>query len=255
MFKEFSIQAFSVRNKMESYEDIKKCFNSLAQMGYTGVQTAGAFKFCTAEQYAAAARTAGLKIIGTHNYIPELDKMDEFIAELKVLGTTNGGIGGLKEPSVKVWCEKIEHINRVAEVLAKHGMKFTYHQHSWEFGKLEGVRPIDLLYDGLDKNNVSIVLDTYWILAAGGDINAMLEKFAGRVDILHLKGRALDYQENAPYMAPLSDGNTDFVPIIKTAWDTGVKHICVEQDNWANGADSLECAAKSADYLKRILEI
>ena len=254
MFKEFSMQLFSVRDTMESYEGIKNCFKALKEMGYSGAQTAGIPTCCTHEEFAAAARDADIKIIGTHVFTPKLEQLDDFIAYHKLLNTTNCGTGGEKMASAKDWIALIDRINRISEELAKHGMKFTYH-HSWEFGKIDGVRPIDLLCDGLDKNNTSIVLDTFWVVAAGGDVNVMLEKLAGRVDVLHLKDRGLRYEENTPYQAPLGEGNIEFMPILKTAWDTGVKHICVELDDWPNGTTSLQCAKISADNLKKMLGI
>lgn len=54
----------------------------------------------------------------------------------------------------------IEKINRLAENLSKHGMKFTYHHHAHEFGMIDGFRPMDLFVDGFDKNNVTFVPET-----------------------------------------------------------------------------------------------
>ena len=53
--------------------------------------------------------------------------------------------------SGKEYIDLIEKINRLAENLSKHGMKFTYHHHAHEFGMIDGFRPMDLFVDGFDK--------------------------------------------------------------------------------------------------------
>lgn len=49
-------------------------------------------------------------------------------------------------------------------------MKFTYHNHSHEFIRLEnGKTAMEMLMEGLDSKNTTFVLDTYWVQHGGGD--------------------------------------------------------------------------------------
>ena len=254
MYKDISMQLYSVRNHMKNIDDIRGCFKELRKIGYTGSQVAEKFDTYTYAEYAQAAKDAGIEIIGTHGNIPEdVDNIDDYVNNHKILGTTNAGIGGFFVKTVKEYVDMIEKVNRLAENLSKHGMKFTYHHHAHEFGRIDGVRPMDLLVDGFDKNNVTFVLDTYWLVHAGLDINAWIEKLAGRVDILHLKDRAVCPISGNASITEVGSGNIDFAPIIKTAAATGVKHISEEQDVWPETRDSLDCAKMSFDYLNNLL--
>lgn len=256
MFKNVGLQLYSVRNHMGTLEDIRTTFKTLGEIGYTEAQTAGGFPFGVKE-FADAAKDAGIKIVGTHYSLPEnLDDISEYVEIHKILGTTNAGVGGGKYGTTKAEVfDYIEKVNILADKLSKYGMKFTYHHHSHEFGKVDGKPVFHYMVDGFDKKNVSFVLDTYWLSHAGCDVNAWIEKLAGRVDILHLKDKAVKIGTNDGYITEVGNGNLDFESIIKVADASGVKHICVEQDSWPDGNDSLECAKISFDNIAKILKI
>lgn len=249
MYKNLGLQLYSVRNHMEDEEGVKYTFKRLAEIGYTEAQTAGAFP-CPVEKFAEYAKDAGIKIVGTHYGFPaDLNDITDYVNLHKTLGTTNAGVGGGAYGKTKEEIlAYIDKVNTLAEKLKDYGMKFTYHHHSHEFGKVGGARVIDYFVDGFDKNNVSFVLDTYWLQNAGADVTTWIEKLAGRVDILHIKDRAVKFGANEGFITEIGSGNLDFDKIIKTAEATGVKHICVEQDTWPLGFDSLDCVKKSFDY-------
>lgn len=254
MFKNIGLQLYSVRNHMETLEGVRDTFKRLAEIGYTEAQTAGGF-VGGVEAYSQAAKDAGIKIVGTHYGFPtDLNDIDEYVAIHKALGTTNAGVGGGKYGSTKAEVMAyIEQVNTLADKLSKYGMKFTYHHHTHEFGKVDGKPVFQYMIEGFDKKNVSFVLDTYWLSHAGCDVNAWIEKLAGRVDILHLKDKAVKIGSNDGYITEVGNGNLDFKSIIKVAEASGVKHLCVEQDTWPLGFDSIDCVKKSYDYLAKIL--
>lgn len=254
MYTKLASQLYSVRDFMGDEQAVRETFKRLAEFGYTQAQTAGDFP-CSVESFAQAAKDAGIEIIGTHYSAPyDLNGLDEYIRIHKVLGTTNAGVGGgcARGPK-EVILNYIEKANALAEKLAEHGMKFTYHHHSYEFAKWEGKRTIEYLLDGLDPKNTSICADTYWMQYGGVSIVDWLKKMEGRIDILHIKDMAVIPGKNDPYITEIGNGNIDFVSVLKAAEDTGVKYICVEQDDWPEGVSSLECAKRSADYFFNVL--
>lgn len=256
MYKNLGLQLYSVRNHMEDEAGIKETFRRLAEVGYTEVQTAGTFPI-SVEKFAQYANDAGIKIIGTHYGFPQdLDNIEDYVNIHKTLGTTNAGVGGGAYGKTKEEVlAYVEKVNVLAEKLSEYGMKFTYHHHSHEFAKVPGgARVIDYMVDGFDKKNVSFVLDTYWLQNAGVGIYDWLEMLAGRVDILHLKDRAVKFGTNDGYITEVGNGNIDFAKVLKVAEATGVKHICVEQDTWPLGFDSIDCVGKSAKYLKELMK-
>lgn len=254
MYTKLGLQLYSVRNHMADEEGVKETFKRLAEVGYTEAQTAGAFP-CPVEKFAQYAHDAGIEIVGTHYGFPaDPDNIEDYVNLHKTLGTTNAGVGGGAYGKTKEEIlAYIDKVNNLAEKLSAYGMKFTYHHHSHEFGKIGNSRVIDYFVDGFDKKNVSFVLDTYWLQHAGADVRVWIEKLAGRVDILHLKDKAVKFGTNEAYITEIGNGNLDFKSIIKTAEATGVKHLCVEEDTWPLGFDSIDCVKQSYDYLMSIL--
>ena len=259
--KEFGLQLYSVRDHMQDEEGVKETFKRLVGMGYTIGQTAGTYDFISPEKFAQYAHDAGMTICGTHYSWERIRKdVEGTVAYHKTLGTTNVGIGGMPfdaRANVDALNAFIDEFNSMAAEYAKHGMKLTYHNHSFEFKKLEDGRTLfDHLVEKLDKDNVSFVLDTYWLQHGGKDIREVIEMLAGRVDILHITDmeackdvRVGEATVSVPYITEIGSGNLNFKSIIKTAEACGVKCFVVEDDR-AVDVGSYEAVKRSADYIK-----
>ena len=240
---------------------IKEVFKTLAEMGYSYGQTAGTYDFITPEKYAEYAREAGIEICGTHyNWDRIRNDVEGTVAYHKALGTTNVGIGGMPwevRANVDTLNAFINEFNACAAKYAEYGMKLTYHNHSFEFKKLEDGRTLfDHLVEKFDKKNVSFVLDTYWLQHGGKDVREMIEMLAGRVDILHIKDMEACHtveiggsKIDIPYITEIGSGNLNFKSIIATAEACGVKYFVVEDDR-AVDVGSYDAVKKSADYIK-----
>lgn len=243
------LQAYSVRDFMTDKKDIDDTFRKLKAMGYDQLQTAGcAIPYA---DYAQLAKDNGLEIIGTHdNFNLMVEDFEAALENHRILGTTNMGIGGMRFNTCDEVRDFIEKANIIAEKLSKYGMKFTYHNHAHEFVRFEnGVSMFEMLTDGLDAENTSFVFDTYWAQFAGLDPIAMLEKLAGRIDIVHLKDMMID-RENVQKITSVGNGNMNWSGIIDACERTGVKYYIVEQDeNWE--PDCFAAVKMSAAYLKK----
>ena len=258
MKKELSIQVYTVRDAMQTAEQTADTFQKLAAYGYTGIQTAGAFSFGV-EAYAKAAQDAGLRVVGTHLGLDLLEDTQETVRIHKLLGTTKAGTGGMPGMGDESFDyatleHLIERMNRIAENLGHYGMKFTYHNHSREFARIHGRETImDILVKELDPKNASFVLDTYWVQHAGGNVLEWIEKLAGRIDILHLKDKAVPLHSNDGQITELGAGNLNFKEILRVADASGVKDYCYEQD-YNFRVDPLESAKESAAYFYSLFD-
>ena len=251
--QDIGLQLYTIRDCFTDEEHIRRALKEVAAMGYTQVQTAGLF--IGAEAFASALKDAGLQTVGTHyDWDIICSDPERTLREHRLLGTTNVGIGGMPEEargsrdSVLAFIEKA---NTVAARLAKEGMKFPYHNHDFEFKRLEdGRTTMDYLIEGLDPENISFVLDVYWVQHAGADVRRMIEKLAGRIDILHLKDMGACFgPREEPFITEIGNGNMDFRDIVATARQAGVKYFVVEQDgNFA--VDPMSSARASIDYLR-----
>ena len=256
MKRELGIQVYSVFNHMQTKEDVESTFKKLASYGYTQIHTAGEFSFGV-EEYARLAKESGLEVMGTHVSMDILEDIDEAVRIHKILGTTNAGVGSMP----KIWGENfskqdvfdfIKRANIVAEGLGKHGMKFTYHHHWMEFAKIGNDTIMDLMYKELNPTYTSFVLDPYWMQEGGVNILEWIEKYQGRLDILHLKDKGMNFAPFTGCITELGSGNINFKEVIRVANETGVKYLCYEQDN-NHKVDSLESAKQSAEYFFSIV--
>lgn len=255
MFKKLGIQLYTVRDYMNTSDDIRATFKKLKAMGYDQGQTAGcAIPFA---EFGKIAAEEGIEIVGTHEDFRNLyDNTEQAIKDHQALGTTNMGIGGMPGEfyeSEEKTLEFCKYANTIGERIKPYGMKFTYHNHSGEFKKFGGSDTMmDILLKNTDPETVSFVMDTYWVQHGGGDVCRWIEKFAGRIDILHLKDMRVKVWD--PEISEIGNGNLCWGEILKVAEETGVKSIVVEQDcNWMND-DPFESAKISADYLAQYLD-
>ncbi len=246
MSKRIGFQAWSVKDHMNNAEEIGTTFKTLAAAAYDCVQTAR----CPIpyEDYARLAKEAGLEICGTHEGFDDLTADPQLAMENhRILGTKNIGIGGWfnmkTEEDVK---DFIKRVNDFAAIIAKEGFKFTYHNHCREYIKFGNKTIMDMLLEGFDPATTSFVLDTYWVQAGGGDVRRELEKFAGRIDILHLKDMMMK-DDWAYQSTEVGNGNLWWDGILPLAEQIGVKYYVVEQE--AFPVDSLDSMAISAKYL------
>ena len=257
--KKLGLQLYTIRDYMKTEKDIDESFAKVVELGYTEAQTAG-FPAVPADVFAKLAKKNGLSIVGTHyDYDKIVTAPDETMQIHDMWGTKNVGIGGMPSEPRKNYDDLmrfIEQFNKSAELYAKQGYKLTYHNHSFEFVKVNGNKTImDYLYEGLDPKNVSFVLDTCWVANAGADVRYWMEKLAGRIDILHLKDIKVYRNEEGKYvntMTEIGNGNIYWDGVLETAEKIGVKHYIVEQDTCP--VDPFESLKTSADYLAKYLK-
>ena len=144
MFNKLGLQLYTVRDFMTDEMGIEKTFERLAKMGYTEGHTAG--DNVELPCYAELANRYGMKIVGTHyDFNKIVNSPKETMALHQKLGTTNVGIGGMPGDARRNYdnlMSFIDTFNKTAELYAKEGFKLTYHNHSFEFIKINGKKTI-----------------------------------------------------------------------------------------------------------------
>ena len=138
--------------------------------------------------------------------------------------------------------------NRAAERAKTKGLQFAYHNHDFEFNRVEGIVPFDLLLAETDPALVQYEMDVYWVTRAGSDPLAYVRNHPTRFSMLHIKDSA-----GAPEhrMVDVGAGSIDFAQILRldASQRGAVRHVFVEHDN---PADPLAFAKRSFDHLSRL---
>ncbi len=226
------LQTFTMRDFMKTESDIEFTLNKAAEIGYTTVQISGIGEI-NPKKLRAICDACQLEIVLTHTKQDRLlSETDQVIEEHNILGADYIGIGSMpgkyRDPAFIQ--NFIKEYTPVAEKIADAGKLFMYHNHAFEFEKMNGKRIIDSLIEGFPAELMGFTLDTYWVQNAGCDVYAWFERLKDRVPCIHLKDMAV--VNGQPVMAPIYEGNINFDPLLKMLAEHGkTKYALVEQDN------------------------
>lgn len=194
---------------------------------------------------------------------------DKIVDNCKTLDVDLVRIGMLPFESMKsleTVLDFCREANEYAIRLKEHGIKLYYHNHHVEFKKYDGKFLLDIIAE--ECPDLGFELDLHWVQRAGASPIETLKRFAGKVDLIHLKDyRVGDIPEeafasldegdimtfynaftNIIEFAELGQGSMDYKPIIEQALESGVRYMLVEQD-MLYGRDPFDCLADSRDHL------
>lgn len=264
-----ALQLYSVREDLE--RDFDGTLAKVKAMGYDCVEFAGLYGK-TAAEVRALCEKHGLTPISAH--VPFVDMMadPDLLKVYAEIGCKFVVIPYLTEefrPGQPRFQEVIDGAKLLGEKANALGMKLGYHNHDFEFVKVNGEYALDILYKEVSADLLQTELDTCWVNVGGENPAGYIRKYAGRCEIVHLKDFTGQKSENmyaligidedkksddtgAFEFRPVGYGKQDFPAILKAAEESGAKWVVVEQDQPALGKTPLECAEMSINYLKSI---
>ncbi len=266
------LQLYTVRDDMAS--DFKGTLQKVKDMGYEGVEFAGLFGN-TPEEVKAMCTEIGLNPISAHVPLADmLADVDKVISDYKTIGCEYIVVPYVTEerrPGGELFMQMVEEIRAIGEKVEEAGLVLLYHNHDFEFRKLEsGEYGLDYLYNSVPAELLQTELDQCWVKYAGLDPVEYLKKYADRSPVVHLKDFYVEgEQDGDPYaliglnedekkansafeFRPLGYGIQDLPALVKAVEEVGSKWIIVEQDQPSMGKTPLECAAMSIESLKKL---
>ncbi len=266
------LQLYSVRDDMA--KDFKGTLQKVKDMGYDGVEFAGLFDN-TPEQVKAMCAEIGLTPISAH--VPLADMIadvDKVISDYKTIGCEYIVVPYVTEerrPGGELFMQMVEEIRAIGEKAKAAGLVLLYHNHDFEFKKLEsGEFGLDYLYSAVPADLLQTELDECWVKYAGQDPVEYLKKYTGRAPVVHFKDYYVEGEQvGDPYaliglnedekkantafeFRPLGYGVQDVPALLKAAEEVGSKWIIIEQDQPSMGKTPMECVAMSIEYLKKV---
>lgn len=244
-----AIQLYTVRDLLG--ENFKSTVEKIAEMGYKGVELAGDTGGMNARELKAFLDGLGLAVAGSHTPIEQIAEdvqpAIDFALEVGNKFVVCPYLGDN-------WRENAEGYIKVAKILEKAGAKckdaglrMCYHNHSFEFTKFDGEYGFDILYANSDPELVQLELDTYWVKNGGEEPVEYINKYSGRVPLIHLKDMKDD--ENRSF-AEVGTGTLDMNAIFEAAQKAGTKWYIVEQD--VCPGSPLDSAKISIENLKKM---
>ncbi|MCR2821023.1 sugar phosphate isomerase/epimerase family protein [Lederbergia panacisoli] len=259
------VQPYTIREAMSV--DYVGSIKKVAEIGYKGIELGPPPEGMTIAEQKSLLDGLGLKVVGTHAGFDtldfEVDKIADYLEEIN--GEKFVTISMIFKSREDV-LEKAEKMNKVGDQFRKRGITFLYHNHHWEFFKVDGEYVLDILLRETDPELVQTELDTYWIRRGGEDPVQYLRKLKNRAPLLHIKDMKaggeevstgfgegiLDLKElfaqgvKEPF-AEIGEGILDFKAIAGVAEEIGTKWLIVEQDE--SDRDPFESLKISYDNL------
>lgn len=247
------IQFSTIRPALEQmslYELLKAC----AELGYHCIEISqipmtaeNVAVFQRARQEFAmeiAAINAGIESIRPGMECLEKD-YDKIVSDCRALDCHMLRIGSgpifdlHSREDVLDYCRKVDVY---AERLKNDGIDYYYHNHAFEFQRFAGETMLDTMRL---HSKVGFELDIHWIHAGGEDPVRVINRFAGRIRLLHLKDYRMAYPQvdvdamrrqgvNPQYLgiqfAEIGEGTLDIQGCIQAGLDGGSEYFLIEQD-------------------------
>lgn len=265
-----AVQLYSVRDEME--KDFCGTVKKIKDMGYEGVEFAGLFGKSGTE-VKAICDEIGITPVSAHvPYYDMLDNPEAVLKDYRDMGCKYVAVPYLTEecrPGTEGWTSTVEGIRKIAEAAEKMGIQLLYHNHDFEFIKIDGKYALDILYDTIPADLLKTEIDTCWVNVGGENPAEYIEKYTGRAPVVHLKdfhgskGNGPLYKligidddteatENTFEFRPVGYGVQDWKKIVAAAEKAGAEWVVVEQDSPSMEKSPLECVQMSINYLKNM---
>jgi len=250
------LQLYTLRDVIGN--DPKGVLKKIADAGFTNLEaysySEGKIFGLDYKEFNQHAKSLGMKITSGHyplGLAQNLEAWEKAVVDAKAIGQEYMVVPYINAPertSIDNYKSICAALNKAGEVCNKHGVRFGYHNHDFEFIKLEDQIPYDVMLKELDPKNVGMEMDLFWVVYAGYDPLAYFAKYPGRFEQWHVKDMDKDDRNKN---ADVGTGTIDWKPIFAKAKESGMKRFYIEQESY-KGA-SLDCIKPGADYLKGIL--
>ena len=231
-------------------KDFERTLRKLAGMGYQSIEMCSPPGYgkdwepltqLKASEIRDKIRAAGLSCESCHYPFVELrDHLEERIATAKELGLTQMIISGFwlkKDAPLVEWQKAAEACNKMGEQTKKAGIQLGFHNHHFEFEKIDGALIYDALMEKFDPELVKMQFQVA-VINIGYKAVTYFRKYPGRFISLHLA----DYSATEKKSVPVGQGIVDWKELFSEAKAAGVKNYYVEM--------GMELLKPSSDYLR-----
>jgi len=231
MKPEVGLTLFNLREHIKTPEGLDQSLGRVKGMGYNNVQVSG----CPVEPTIVRELTDKhqLRIVASHEGAKQL--REDFNSVVKKLKTFGCDFTALGSPGPIDWKNDdpktlIDDLRLWGEKFKAEGIRFGFHNHDNELGKINGRTLLATIYEDIAPDIMYAELDLHWITRGGGSPVAWIKKVAGRMPVVHIKDFAMNPSERSPYFCEIGEGNLDWPAINEALEETGVNYMIVEQD-------------------------
>src|SRR5215831_19265667 len=241
------VQLYTVRTLLE--RDFDGTLAALAAIGFREVEFAGYHGRSPHAVRAALDRT-GLVAPSAHVPIETArDDLPRVLDAAGAIGHRHVVVAWLPEGQRKTLDDiraTADLFNGIGRRALAAGLGFAYHNHAFEFRRLGGALPYDVLLERSDPRYVSFEMDLYWITRGGQDPLAYFARWPGRFPLVHAKDSAGPPDHR---MMDVGAGTIPWRAIFARRQEAGIRHCFVEHDD---PSDAMESVRRNYEYLRRL---
>lgn len=200
---------------------------------------------------------ADLTVVSLHKDLESIERdTAEAVREAKKYGTANIVITGMYRFDYRDKAATVDlcrRLNDAGKKLKREGINLLYHNHNYEFQKLDGGQTAyGYIVDHTDAGYVNFEFDSYWPTEAGVTVLDVMKMLGTRLKLYHINDRGTRLKK--PNMTPilksdsmeLGTGNMDLVSLTRQALAAGAEAVVLESHkNWIDRSPvrSLEVSA------------
>lgn len=258
--KVVGLQLYSLRAQLP--QDVKGTIAKVAKAGYKEVETFGysvkdKFWGLDPKAFKALLDQNGLTAPSGHYGMDKFigggdqDELRSYIEAANTIGSKYIVVPYLGDNLRKTeedWKKVAGKLTEAAAICKEGGVKLAYHNHNFEFQQVGDTTGYEILLKGTDPATVQFEMDLYWVVRSGNDPVKLFTEHPGRFPMWHVKDMdKVDHTINTE----VGTGTINFKEIHNHAKLAGLKHLIVEQENFA--IDPYISIKQSADYIKKAL--
>lgn len=265
------IQLWTVKEDMA--KDPAGTLKALGAMGYKRVEAAG-WHDRTPAQFRKMLTDAGLECPSAHYGLGDLIKDAE--SRLAFARDVGARYVVASSPAPRValnpnkpwsqavaeamtladWRSNAEAMNRIGRRARQMGLRFGYHNHSAELLDYAGRMPLAEIVRLTDPGNVVLELDIGWVAGAGFDPVPIINRFAPRIHLLHIKDLVTKERVRGKMVTDerttvIGQGTIDWKAVFHAAQKAPIHSYFVEQEDPFK-EPALQAARKSLAYLRTL---
>jgi sugar phosphate isomerase/epimerase len=233
------LQLYSLRDQFA--HDVPGTLQQARRFGFKYVELAGTYGVAP-KQFAALLKAHGLKAVSGHYPYERLrDDLDGVIREAKTFGLRYVGCPWIPHDgpfNEKTCRQAIDLFNHAGKELARHGLRFFYHVHGYEFQPYGDGTLLDLMMAKTNPKYVNYEMDVFWIVHPGKDPVKLLRRYAKRWELMHLKDMrkgvptgTIDGSADVRDDVAMGQGQLDCPAILRAAKRAGVKWYFIEDES------------------------
>jgi sugar phosphate isomerase/epimerase len=249
------LQLYSLRNQFA--KDVPGTLDKVHGYGLKYVELAGTYNLAP-EKFGELLTARGLKAVSGHFPFERYrDDVEGIARDAKALGLQYAGCAWIPHEGDfdEKQCRAAAAVfNKAGEALAKHGLKFFYHCHGYEFRPHGDGTLMDLLMKETNPKFVRFQMDVFWVMHPGADPVKWLEKYPKRWELMHVKdmkkGVKGDFTGHSDVSndVALGTGQMNWTGILKAARKAGVKWYFIEDESPASETQ----IPQSLHYLEQV---